>query len=76
MVDARIDHNRLNVTEALTEVAQLQSNRAFRDRYSLFYIEGVRNFIQITENFFQIATILYSEKLLTVPPARKLVQEV
>ncbi|VEP15583.1 rRNA methylase [Hyella patelloides LEGE 07179] len=74
MVDLSIDSNQLEVKKALTEVAQLQSNRAFRDRNNLFYIEGVRNFIQVAENNFQIATILYSEKLLIVPPARKLVR--
>ncbi|MDJ0534450.1 MAG: RNA methyltransferase [Xenococcaceae cyanobacterium MO_207.B15] len=74
MVDVKLDQNRLNVAEVLTDVAKLQSNRKLRDERNLFYIEGVRNFIQVAENNFEIATILYSDKLLIVPPARKLVR--
>ena len=75
MVDTRIDHNRLNVKKVLTEVSQLQSSRNLRDRQNLFFIEGVRNFLQVAENNFKIATILYSEKLLIVTPARQLVRK-
>jgi RNA methyltransferase, TrmH family len=75
MVDVRIDLNRLSVREVLTEVAQLQCNRHLRDRQNLFYLEGVRNFIQVAANNFELVTILYSEKLLTVPPARQLVRK-
>ena len=62
-------------SEVLAKVAQLQSSRHFRDKHRLFYIEGVRNFIQVVESNFEIATILYSEKLLIVPPARQLVRK-
>lgn len=62
-------------SEVLTQVAQLQSSRYFRDKHRLFYIEGVRNFMQMVESNFAIATILYSEKLLIVPPARQLVRK-
>ncbi|MEM8827941.1 MAG: RNA methyltransferase [Cyanobacteria bacterium P01_G01_bin.19] len=68
------DRHRLN-SEVLTEVLQIQSSRHFRDQHGLFYIEGVRNFIQAVENHFKIATILYSETLLIVPPARQLVRK-
>ncbi|GAB4540007.1 MAG: RNA methyltransferase [Pleurocapsa sp.] len=75
MVDAiKFDQEGLN-SEVLTSVAQLQSSRHFRDQNQLFYIEGVRNFIQVVESNFEIATILYSEKLLIVPPARQLVRK-
>lgn len=65
---------RLEVEAALAEVERLQNNRAYRDACGLFYIEGVRNFVQAIDNRFNISTILFSEKLLTAPLARKLVR--
>ncbi|MGD1921733.1 MAG: TrmH family RNA methyltransferase [Pleurocapsa sp.] len=70
----KFDHNQSS-SDVLTQVTQLQSSRYFRDKSSLFYIEGVRNFIQVVESSFKIATILYSEKLLIVPPARQLIRK-
>lgn len=70
----KFDHNGSN-SEVLTQVAQLQSSRHFRDCHNLFYIEGVRNFIQVANSNFEIAAILYSEKLLIVTPARQLVRK-
>ena len=75
MVDVKFDQNRLNITEVSTDVAKLQSSRHLRDTRNLFYAEGVRNFIRVAENNFDIVTILYSEKLLIVPPARQLVRK-
>lgn len=75
MIDGRIDRDRLNIKEVLTEVSQIQSSRQYRDSKSLFYLEGVRNFLRVTQNDFEIVTILYSEKLLIVPPARQLVRK-
>jgi TrmH family RNA methyltransferase len=40
----------------------------------LFVIEGVRNFIQAVDHRLSVATLLYSEKLLINPIARKLVR--
>ena len=68
------DRTRLDVEVTLAEVKKLQIDRSHRDARGLFYIEGVRNFIRAIENNFNISTILFSEKLLTVPPARKLVR--
>ena len=70
----KFDYNGLN-SEVLTQVVQLQSSRHFRDRHNLFYVEGVRNFIQVVNSDFEIAAILYSEKLLIVTPARQLVRK-
>ena len=74
MVEFKFDHHELN-SEVLTQVAQLQSSRNFRDRHNLFYVEGVRNFMQVATSNFELATILYSEKLLTVTPARQLIRK-
>lgn len=65
---------RLDVEDALAEVKKLQIDRKFRHTSKLFFIEGVRNFVQAIDNRFDIATILFSEKLLIAPLARKLVR--
>lgn len=65
---------RLNVEATLTEVEKLQCNRTHRNASGLFFIEGVRNFIKVIDNSFEIEAIIFSEKLLTAPLARKLVR--
>ena len=49
MVDGRVDRRWLTNQEVLTEISQLQSSRQYRDHQNLFYIEGVRNFLQEKE---------------------------
>jgi TrmH family RNA methyltransferase len=68
-------HQRLSVAATLAQVKRLQCDRAYRDAKQLFYIEGVRNFLKAVDSGFEIAAITFSEKLLTVPPARKLVRQ-
>lgn len=64
----------LEIEAILAEVERLHANRAYRDSCKSFYVEGVRNFVQVMDNGFDISTILFSEKLLTAPVARKLVR--
>jgi TrmH family RNA methyltransferase len=64
----------LEIEATLAEVEKLHTSRAYRDSCQLFYVEGVRNFVQAMDNGFDISTILFSEKLLTAPVARKLVR--
>ncbi|MDZ8093903.1 MAG: RNA methyltransferase [Nostoc sp. DedQUE05] len=68
-------HERLDVEATLTEVKRLQFDRAHRNASGLFYIEGVRNFVKVIDNGFDILAIAFSEKLLTAPLARKLVRQ-
>jgi len=68
------DRDRLEIETALAEVKKLQCDRAYRDACGLFYVEGVRNFVRVVDNGFEISTILFSEKLLVAPLARKLVR--
>jgi RNA methyltransferase, TrmH family len=76
MVDPKcFDHQQLNVEATLARARRLNRDRAFRDASRLFFIEGVRNFVQVSDNRFELVTILYSEKLLTAPLARKLVRQ-
>ena len=58
----------------LDEIRRLR-DRAHRDTRATFFVEGVRNVVQAIENRFRIETLIYSEKLLIVPIARKLVRE-
>ena len=41
----------------------------------MFFVEGVRNVVHAIESGFQIETLVYSEKLLIVPIARRLVRD-
>lgn len=66
--------HRLNVEATLAAVEKLHFDRKHRDASRLFYIEGVRNFVGAIDNGFDLSTILYSEKLLIAPVARKLVR--
>ncbi|MGL5063898.1 MAG: TrmH family RNA methyltransferase [Microcoleus sp.] len=66
--------DRPEVEAALARIERLQFDRAYRDTHSLFYIEGVRNFVQVIDRRFEISTILFSEKLLVAPLARKMVR--
>jgi TrmH family RNA methyltransferase len=60
---------------ALDEIERLQSNRAHRDDRQAFYVEGIRNVVQAIENGHRIELLLSSDRLLTVPIARKLVRD-
>ncbi|MEL6197035.1 MAG: RNA methyltransferase, partial [Pseudomonadota bacterium] len=59
----------------LKEAKALQTDRRFRDRRGLFFVEGVRNFVEALDNGFTMERILYSDRLLTSPIARKLVRQ-
>jgi TrmH family RNA methyltransferase len=59
----------------LDEIKRLQADRAHRDARRTFFVEGVRNVVQAIENSFPIETLVWSEKLLIVPIARKLVRD-
>ncbi|MEG4573387.1 RNA methyltransferase [Microcoleus sp. N3A4] len=66
--------DRPEVEATLARIERLQFDRAYRDTHSLFYIEGVRNFVQVIDRHFEISAILFSEKLLIAPLARKMVR--
>ncbi len=71
----RADYRQLDVALTLTRIRKLQSDRCYRDQHRLFFIEGVRNFVEAVDHKFPIETLLYSEKLLTAPLARKFVRQ-
>ena len=59
----------------LDEIRLLQADRGHRDARRTFFVEGVRNVVHAIENRFHIETLIYSEKLLIVPIARRLVRD-
>ncbi|MEM7554260.1 MAG: RNA methyltransferase [Cyanobacteria bacterium P01_A01_bin.84] len=62
------------LTAKITESQKLQTHRTYRNASQQFYVEGVRNFIRVIDNKFDVSTIIYSEKLLTSAIARMLVR--
>ena len=70
----RADFRQLDVAPTLTRIRKLQDRRC-RDQRRLFFIEGVRNFVEAVDHRFSIDTLIYSEKLLTAPLARKFVRQ-
>ncbi|MDB9520177.1 RNA methyltransferase [Roseofilum reptotaenium CS-1145] len=70
-----IGHPSPSVTRTLAKIKRLQCDRQYRDTQGTFFIEGVRNFIRVADTHLKIETILYSEKLLIAPLARKLVRQ-
>jgi TrmH family RNA methyltransferase len=71
----RADYRQLDVAPTLTRIRKLQSDRRHRDQHRLFFIEGVRNFVEAVDHGSSFETLLYSEKLLTAPLARKFVRQ-
>ena len=71
----RADYRQLDVALTLSRIQKIQSDRRYRDQHRLFFVEGVRNFVAAVDSGFSIESLLYSEKLLTAPLARKFVRQ-
>lgn len=72
--ETRTVFHQLEIAPTLATIERLQYDRGYRDSRGLFFVEGARNFIAAVDNRFSIDTLLYSEKLLIHPLARKLVR--
>ena len=68
------DRNAPDPDATVAEIERLQSDRSHRDARRRLFVEGVRNVVQAIENGFGIEALIYSDRLLTVPIARKLVR--
>jgi TrmH family RNA methyltransferase len=64
----------LDIAQTLTLIEQLQVSRRARDTHGLFFVEGVRSFVTAVDHECRVEALLYSERLLTSPLARKLVR--
>lgn len=65
----------LEFAPVFAQVKKLQTDRRYRDGKGLFFAEGIRNFVEAVDHKFPIETIIYSEKLLISPIARKFVRQ-
>lgn len=65
----------LEIDAVLAKVKRLKQSRSYRDRKQQFFVEGVRHCIQAIDHKLKISVLLYSEKLLTVIPARQRVRQ-
>ena len=72
--ETNTEFRQLEIAPTLSTIERLQRDRVYRDTNGLFFIEGVRNFIEAVDHRFSFEALLYSEKLLTHPIARKLVR--
>ena len=68
------EFHELKIAPMLSRIERLQWQRSYRDKCGQFFIEGIRNFIHACDNFHTFEALLYSEKLLINPVARKLVR--
>src|SRR5262245_59339279 len=66
--------HQLAAAPVLTQVVRLQNDRRYRDTHNYYFVEGVRNFVTAIDQGCTVETLLYSERLLTSPIARKLVR--
>ncbi len=73
--DIQPDRNLPDVPLTLDEIKRLQVDRSHRDARRSFFIEGVRSVVHAIESGFRIETLVFSEKLLIVPIARRLVRD-
>lgn len=67
-------YRQLESAPVISQAIQLQKDRRYRDDRKLFFGEGIRNFVEAVDHQYPIHTLIYSEKLLISPIARKLVR--
>jgi len=72
--ETNVVYRQLEFAPVLEKIKKLQRDRRYRDSKGLFFAEGIRNFVEAVDHKYSIETILYSEKLLISPIARKLVR--
>ncbi len=70
-----LGHTSASVDPTLRFIKKLHQARFTREQQKLFYVEGVRNFVQVTDNDFNIEAIIYSDKLCSASLVRKLVRQ-
>jgi RNA methyltransferase, TrmH family len=72
--EAGFGFRQLEIAPTLATIERLQHDCGYRNSRGLFFIEGVRNFVEAVDHRFSVEALLYSEKLLIHPLARKLVR--
>ncbi|HEU4324168.1 MAG TPA: RNA methyltransferase [Roseiflexaceae bacterium] len=64
----------LEPAPTLALIERLQSDRRYRDMHRQFFVEGVRNVVTAADHGFTVDALVYSERLLIAPVARRLVR--
>jgi TrmH family RNA methyltransferase len=74
-MSGRSENGRPSVERSLTYFDKLYTERETRESSGLFFVEGVRNFVQALDHGWRVDSLLYSDKLLTSALARRLVRQ-
>lgn len=72
--ETEVGFRQMEFAPILSKITKLQNERIYRDRKKLFFAEGIRNFVEAVDRNHQIETLVYSEKLLISPIARKILR--
>ena len=72
--ETEVGFRQVEFTPILSKIKKLQNERIYRDRQKLFFAEGIRNFVEAVDNNQHIETLIYSDKLLISPIARKILR--
>jgi TrmH family RNA methyltransferase len=68
------DHQSLDTGPTFSLIRSLTTDRRAREASGCFFIEGVRNFITALDHGWPVQALVYSERLLIAPVARKWVR--
>lgn len=68
------DQQPLDTGPTFSQIHSLLADRRARDTSGCFFVEGIRNFVTALDHGWSVKTIVYSERLLIAPVARKWVR--
>jgi RNA methyltransferase, TrmH family len=72
--DETSDRRSLDTGPTFSLIRSLIADRRIREVSGCIFVEGIRNFITAVDHGWSEQTIVYSERLLIAPVARKLVR--
>jgi RNA methyltransferase, TrmH family len=72
--DETNDRRSLDTGPTFSLIRSLTADRRIREASGCIFVECIRNFITAVDHGWSVQTIVYSERLLIAPLARKLVR--
>ena len=72
--DETRDQRSLDTGQIFSLIRSLSADRRARETSECFFVEGIRNFITALDHGWSVQTLVYSERLLIAPLARKWVR--
>ena len=72
--DEMNDQRSLDAGQTFSLIRSLIADRGIREASGCIFVEGIRNFITALDHGWSVQTIVYSERLLIAPVARKWVR--